>query len=63
MHGLKSFGKKEKRAVRRRNHVAKDLASGKYRQRIKPSKKQHLIDEARKRDYDFEKDIGLTSKE
>lgn len=42
-HGIDRYDDKQKRAMRRRNHIALDLADGKYRQRIKPSK--------RKRDY------------
>lgn len=32
--GLQAYGKKEKRAMRRRNHIALDLADRKYRQRV-----------------------------
>lgn len=45
--GLQAYGKKEKRAMRRRNHIALDLADAKYAQRvvrkrekIKPSVKE-----------------------
>jgi hypothetical protein len=31
---------KERRAARRRNHIAKDLKSNKYQQKVKPSKKR-----------------------
>lgn len=32
-HGMNSYDHKQKRAIRRRNHVARDLKSDKYRQR------------------------------
>jgi len=32
-HGMNSFGDKQKRAIRRRNHVARDLRDRKYHQR------------------------------
>lgn len=38
MTGIRSFEPKERRKVRRRNHVAKDLLSTKYRQRIREVK-------------------------
>ena len=31
--GMNSFGDKQKRAMRRRNHIARDLRTEKYRQR------------------------------
>lgn len=34
MTGMQSFGRKQKREQRRRNHIAKDLAHPKYRQRV-----------------------------
>jgi hypothetical protein len=34
MTGLNKLSEKEKRAQRRRNHIAKDLGTPKYRQRI-----------------------------
>ena len=39
MTGMNSYDDKRKRAVRRRNHVARDLAERKYHQRIVDSKK------------------------
>jgi len=33
MTGMNSYDQKQKRAMRRRNHVARDLRSDKYRQR------------------------------
>lgn len=38
--GMKAYEAKERRAVRRRNHVAYDLRSPKYHQRVVPSKKK-----------------------
>lgn len=37
--GMNSYDSKQRRKIRRRNHVAKDLQTPKYRQRIKESKK------------------------
>ena len=39
MTGMQSFGRKQKREQRRRNHIARDLNTPKYRQRVKESKK------------------------
>jgi hypothetical protein len=36
--GWRAYPKKERRAVRRVNHVAKDLADRKYHQRVKERK-------------------------
>lgn len=65
MPGMKGVPDKQRRAQRRRNHVARDLYTPKYGPRIKPSKRQHLIDEQieRELDYDILKELGLTSKE
>ena len=67
MKGLNGFSQKQRRAQRRRNHIARDLRTPKYGPRIKESKKQHLIDEAHQRDaeeeYWFYKTIGMTTKE
>lgn len=40
--GINFYDDKRKRAMRRRNHIARDLKSpdGKYRQRIKESNKE-----------------------
>lgn len=38
MPGMKSFTRKQRREQRRRNHIAKDLGSSKYRQRRKEAK-------------------------
>lgn len=40
MVGLNKFDIKKKREQRRRNHVARDLATSKYRQRVVPDKKR-----------------------
>lgn len=34
MTGMQSFGRKEKREQRRRNHIAKDLRTPKYKERV-----------------------------
>jgi hypothetical protein len=36
--GMKSFARKQRREQRRRNHIAKDLHSNKYRQRVQHKK-------------------------
>jgi len=43
-HGMNAYSEKEKRAMRRRNHVARDLGKPKYRQRIVESKKDVWFD-------------------
>lgn len=40
MPGLSKYDDKAKRAQRRRNHVARDLATDKYHQRVVPAKKK-----------------------
>lgn len=40
MVGLHKFEGKEKREQRRRNHVARDLLTPKYHQRVVPDKKR-----------------------
>lgn len=45
--GMNSYDLKRKRAMRRRNHVARDLADIKYYQRVKQSKKKYS-------DYDMD---------
>jgi len=43
-HGMNYYDHKKKRAMRRRNHIARDLADKKYRQR-------RVEDKRRKPDY------------
>lgn len=55
-HGMKSYSKKQKRAMRRRNHIALDLADEKYRQRVLKNKRKEIKpdeDEWRDADDDF----------
>lgn len=40
MTGLSKYDDKAKREQRRRNHVARDLATDKYHQRVVPDKKR-----------------------
>lgn len=40
MTGMQSFSHKQKREQRRRNHIAKDLATPKYKQRRVENKKR-----------------------
>lgn len=35
--GINKYDQKERRLQRRRNHIARDLAGAKYRQRVVPS--------------------------
>lgn len=77
MPGWRSVPNKQRREFRRRNHIARDLHSGKYGPRIRESKRRHWIDEAIERDLDeemqeyldkeeeywFDKEMGLASKE
>ena len=67
MSGLKGCPPKQRREVRRRNHIARDLRTPKYGPRIRESKKQHLIDELHRQEmedeYHFYKDLGLASKQ
>lgn len=41
MTGMNKYDEKNKRRMRRRNHIARDLRQNKYRQRIKPTKKKN----------------------
>lgn len=65
MSGLRGVPPKQRREVRRRNHIARDLYTRKYQPRIRESKRQHLIDELHEKDADYEllQLLGLTSKE
>ena len=38
MSGMDRYDDKRKRAMRRRNHIARDLQENKYRQRVKRKK-------------------------
>lgn len=66
MHGLKHYEPKQRRSVRRRNHLAKDLATPKYAPRVVEEKRTHKLDAIRKRDaeeeYHFYKTLGLSSR-
>lgn len=41
---MNAFDEKEKREVRRRNHIARDLRTPKYGQRVVSNKKRQLKD-------------------
>ncbi len=41
--GMNSYDAKQRRKMRRRNHIAKDLGTTKYRPRIKPPKSKDEI--------------------
>lgn len=38
--GIRAYELKKRREIRRRNHIAYDLGSPKYRQRVVPSKRR-----------------------
>lgn len=67
MSGMKHYSPKERRSVRRRNHIARDLRTVKYGPRIRESKRQHIIDELHREemedDYHFFKELGFGDKE
>lgn len=68
MSGLNTYDSKQRREVRRRNHVAKDLLTPKYAPRVREVKKHHMIDELHEQDanddlYWFFKELGLSNKE
>lgn len=74
MTGWRGVPAKQRRAFRRRNHVARDLYTPKYGPRIKEGKREHLIDEIEAKEMSLEareaedeyhllKEMGLTSKE
>lgn len=45
MAGLNKYDEKQKREQRRRNHIARDLLSPKYRQRIVAARKHNAYEE------------------
>lgn len=45
--GINAYGQKQRREMRRRNHVAKDLHSNKYHQRVVNSKYKKRKEELR----------------
>jgi hypothetical protein len=57
MTGLSKLDIKEKRAQRRRNRVARDLATDKYHQRVVPDKKR-LNPETPWADEELDKYLG-----
>jgi hypothetical protein len=66
--GIDRYQDKQRRAVRRKNHIAKDLGDRKYHPRLVPNKKHKYEDWdnqdwERFSDYDINKDLGLASKE
>lgn len=74
MTGWRGVPAKQRRAVRRRNHIARDLRTPKYGPRIKESNKHRLIDEIEVQEaeleardaqdyYHLDQEMGLTSKE
>lgn len=67
MSGLNHYSEKQRKEIRRKNHVAKDLASTKYRNRIRESNRRTLIDQIHREEideeYQFFKEVGLVVKE
>lgn len=41
MTGLNRYSEKDRRKQRRRNHIARDLRTAKYRPRVVPNKKKN----------------------
>lgn len=56
MVGLNKFDSKDKKRQRLRNHIARDLASSKYRQRVVPDRKR-IESENDDGTYWFEDDV------
>jgi hypothetical protein len=58
---------KDRRRVRRKNHLAHDLGTTKYHQRVVPNKKHDYVFDDYEwgwdDDYNWFKSLGLTSKE
>jgi len=52
--GMNKFDEKDRRAVRRRNHVARDLRSPKYAPRVVRARTREDEDERRFRRYGLE---------
>lgn len=52
--GMKAYEGKQLKAIRRRNHIQKDLASTKYRQRIRQGKPPNIPPEIDEWDEDEE---------
>jgi len=74
MTGWRAVPAKQRRAFRRRNHIARDLYTPKFGPKIKEGKRNHLIDNIEEHEMEIEakeaedqyhllKDMGLTSKE
>ena len=68
MSGMDRTTRKQRREVRRRNHVARDLYTPKYGPRIRETKRQHLIDELHEQEIEEELDeflgkLGIGAKE
>jgi hypothetical protein len=58
-HGMRSYQDKDKRKMRIRNHIARDLRSPKYGKRIVEVKRHKLIDEIIERELDQEIKKGM----
>jgi hypothetical protein len=54
MVGMNKVPEKERRKIRRTNHVAKDLRTNKYSQKVVPAKKKDKYDKYFEEDEDDE---------
>lgn len=67
MKSTRYTGEKWRKAVRRRNFLAKDLHDPRYGPRVKEEKHRHMLDEVHRKEaedeYAFFKRNGLTTKE
>ena len=53
MTGLNKYDEKLKRRERRRNHIARDLSSNLYRQRVIPDRRRKFINTEDEVYYDY----------
>jgi hypothetical protein len=54
MTGWRAVPAKQRREFRRRNHIARDLRTPKYHQRIKEEKREHIIEELERQEAERE---------
>jgi hypothetical protein len=58
MSGMNKFSEKDRRRVRRRNHIARDLQEPKYHQRVVEDKKNKLTKKLINDEWDDEEVDG-----
>jgi hypothetical protein len=51
--GINKYSDKDRRLQRRRNHIARDLATSKYRQQVLPDRKRKFINTEDEVYYDY----------